>query len=259
MSKSPETQSATIQVPPVVSLEGVGVTYVAGPPWARKKYSAARNVSLTVAPGEIVGIVGESGSGKTTVSKLVLGLVKPDSGQVLFAGRPVKTRTRSRKGEIQVVLQHPEWALNPFLRVSTSVAEPLAIAGEGSARSCRSRVLEMLERVGISEAMAERYPHELSGGQRQRAAIARALIARPRLVVFDEAVSALDVSAQAQVLNLICETQAEFGYAALFISHDLAAVRYVSDRVVLMSGGEVADDSRAADFFAAEDTADRAG
>lgn len=232
---------------PVVALDHVSVTYQSGPPWARLSHPAANDVTLEIAAGETVGLVGESGSGKTTIGKLVLGLLNADTGHVLFDGEPL-ARRRRRNADIQLVLQHPEWALNPFLKVGTSIAEPLAVAGSTTTKERRSKVGELLEMVGIEASMATRYPHQLSGGQRQRAAIARALISRPRLVVFDEAVSALDVSAQAQVLNLIKETQQQQGYAALFISHDLAAVRYVADRLIVMYLGSIVAEA-AADVF----------
>jgi len=240
-------QSAEGASSPVISLRDAGVTYSSGSPWARKHKVAARHIDLDIRPGETVGLVGESGSGKTTVGRLILGLVAPDEGEVLFDGRSARGR-RSRRG-LAVVLQHPEWALNPFLRLRTSLAEPLVIARVGTRRSRRQRAVEMLEEVGLEATMAGRYPGELSGGQRQRAAIARALITRPRLVVFDEAVSALDVSTQAQVLNLIRKTQGEYGYGALFISHDLAAVRYVSHRVAVMYSGSIVAEAPAMAFY----------
>ena len=222
----------------VVVLDRAGVTYRSGPPWARREHVGAREVSLTIKPGETVGIVGESGSGKSTVGKVVAGLLEPTAGRVLYDGKPIAARPR-RSTDLQLVLQFPEWALNPALRVWRSIEEPLEVAGTGTRGERRQRAGDMLERVGLERGLADRYPHQLSGGQRQRAAIARALIARPRLVLFDEAVSALDLSAQAHVLNLINETQQEYGYAAVFISHDLDAVRYVADRALVMYRGDV--------------------
>jgi peptide/nickel transport system ATP-binding protein len=225
--------------PPVLEMVDVHASYRSGGLWARQQHSAIRGVSLAVAPGEMVGLVGDSGSGKTTMSKLALGLMRPDSGSIRLNGGSLQDRRKRNPGMVQVVLQHPEWALDPFKRVSTSVAEPLVIARGGSVRACRDQVLALLDRVGISEETARRFPHQLSGGQQQRAAVARALVAEPQLVVFDEAVSALDVSAQAQVLNLICETRADLGYAGLFISHDRDAVEYVSDRVARIANGQL--------------------
>ena len=215
----------------VVELRSVDVHFASGPLWARRHVHAAREVSLGVAAGETLGLVGESGSGKTTTGKVCLGLIRPTTGNVIFDGHPFDYRRRSRRGALAAVLQHPQWSLNPRLHVGTSIAEPLVINGFGSSEERRRETGEMLERVGLQPVLAKRYPHELSGGQRQRVAIARALITHPKFVVFDEAVSALDVSVQAQILNLIRELQAEAGFAALFISHDLAAVRYVADRI----------------------------
>jgi ABC-type glutathione transport system ATPase component len=223
---------------PIVVLDRASMTYRSGPPWARREHVGARDVTLTISPGETVGVVGESGSGKSTVGKLVAGLLEPTAGRVLYDGQPIAARRR-RSTDLQLVLQFPEWALNPALRVWRSIEEPLAVTGTGTRAERRRRAGDMLERVGLERRLAERFPHQLSGGQRQRAAIARALIARPRLVLFDEAVSALDLSAQAQVLNLINESQAEYDYAAVFISHDLDAVRYVSDRALVMYRGDV--------------------
>ena len=225
----------------VVELRSVDVHFASGPLWARRHVHAARDVSLGVAEGETLGLVGESGSGKTTTGKVCLGLIRPTTGDVIFDGHPFDYRRRSRRGSLAAVLQHPQWSLNPRLHVGTSIAEPLVINGFGNSEERRRETGEMLERVGLQTVLAKRYPHELSGGQRQRVAIARALITHPKFVVFDEAVSALDVSVQAQILNLIRELQKEAGFAALFISHDLAAVRYVADRIAVMYAGEIVE------------------
>jgi ABC-type glutathione transport system ATPase component len=225
----------------IVSLEDVGVSYGRD----RRGESvthALRGVSLDIFAGETVGLVGESGSGKTTLGRVVLGLTRPSSGQVLFNGEPRRGRgaRRALRGRRQAVLQNPDWSLNPMLRVWRSVAEPLVLSG--TARRDRRRAAEeMLALVGLSVALADRLPHELSGGQRQRVAIARALITRPELIVFDEAVTALDASVQTQVLNLIRDVQLQHGFSALFISHDVAAVRYVSHRVAVCFRGELVE------------------
>ena len=233
----------------VVELRSVDVHFASGPLWARRHVHAAREVSLGVAAGETLGLVGESGSGKTTTGKVCLGLIRPTTGDVIFDGHPFDYRRRSRRGALAAVLQHPQWSLNPRLHVGTSIAEPLVINGFGSSEERRRETGEMLERVGLQPVLAKRYPHELSGGQRQRVAIARALITHPKFVVFDEAVSALDVSVQAQILNLIRELQAEAGFAALFISHDLAAVRYVADRIAVMYAGEIVESATAETLY----------
>ncbi len=232
----------------VLELRDVHLTYRSGAIWNRRLVSAVRGVDLSIASGEILGLVGESGSGKTTIGRLCLGLLSPTKGEVLFEGGPVP-RGRSMGGRGAVVLQQPEWALNPRLKVGTSVAEPLTI--RGVPRDARAyRVLNALRQVGLDPTMAGRYPHELSGGQRQRAAIARALITKPSFVVFDEAVSALDVSVQMQVLNLIRDLQASRAFSALFISHDLAATRYVANRVAVMRLGELVEVGDVARFYA---------
>ncbi|MDF2704989.1 ATP-binding cassette domain-containing protein [Nonomuraea muscovyensis] len=231
----------------ILDLADVTVTFTTGPPLRRTRVDAVRGVSLSVAEGETLGVVGESGSGKTTTSRVALGLQRPTSGTVHFDGRPFPRNRRALAGRIQAVLQHPHWSLNPRMRIGQSVAEPLAVLG----RPTGTLVADALEQVGLEPGFAGRYPHELSGGQRQRVSIARALVTRPDFVVFDEAVSALDVSVQAQILNLLRDLQAEFGFSALFISHDLGAVRYVADRIAVMRGGEVVETADAATFYAA--------
>ncbi|WP_345763416.1 ABC transporter ATP-binding protein [Diaminobutyricibacter sp. McL0608] len=206
------------------------------------------DVTFEVSAGETVGLVGESGSGKTTTGAVALGLRKPSAGSVRFLGEPFGGR-RKRAGLIQAVLQNPQWSLNPRLAVGASIAEPLSALDGSSLRSHHSEVERMLSQVGLQPAFATRYAHELSGGQKQRIAIARALITHPRFIVFDEAVSALDVSVQAQILNLIADLQAEHGFGALFISHDLAAVRYVSHRIAVMQSGSIVELAETAHFY----------
>jgi len=224
---------------PVIALEDVSLSYAER--WfGGRAVDAIRGVSLAIAAGETLGLVGESGSGKTSLGKLCLGLLRPSEGEVRFEGQEFPGRGALR-GKLAVVLQHPEWALNPRLRCGVSVAEPLAVRRWSNAQMRRERVGEMLAQVGLAPEFASRYPSELSGGQRQRMAIARALITEPRLIVFDEPVSALDVSVQAQVLNLIRELQGRHGFAALFISHDIAATRYVAHRLAVMRGGQIVE------------------
>ncbi|MET8865142.1 ABC transporter ATP-binding protein [Nonomuraea sp. NPDC004580] len=231
----------------ILELDDVTVTFAAGPPFRRIHLDAMRHVSLHVAEGETLGLVGESGSGKTTTSRVALGLQRPTSGTVRFGGEPFPKRRRALAGRMQAVLQHPHWSLNPRMRVGRSVAEPLDVLG----RPAGDAVAEMLEQVGLEAGFADRYPHELSGGQRQRVSIARALVTRPAFIVFDEAVSALDVSVQVQILNLIKDLQAEYGFSALFISHDLGAVRYVADRIAVMRKGEIVETADTATFYRA--------
>jgi ABC-type oligopeptide transport system ATPase subunit len=199
--------------------------------------------------GETLGLVGESGSGKTTLGRVCLGLVPATQGAVLFERKVIGPRNRPPPGKLAVVMQHPEWSLNPRLRVGVSVAGPLAILGAMTRRQRHARAAQALEMVGLGASLALRYPHELSGGQRQRVAIGRALITEPRFVVFDEAVSAHDVSVQTQVLNVIKDLQERHGFAALFISHDLAATRYVSHRMVVMYAGNLMEIGPAERFY----------
>ncbi len=232
-----------------VRLDSVSFAYGRGGLFARRGADVVRDVSLAVAKGETIGLVGESGSGKTTIGRLALGVNPPTRGQVLFEGVPLERQRRQLRGRFQVVLQHPEWSLNPRLRVGTSVAEPLTVGKVGTRTERHEKVGALLELVGLHESLAQRYPHELSGGQQQRVAIARALITQPDFIVFDEAVSALDVSVQAQTLNLIKTLQEAEGFAALFISHDMAAVRYVSDSVAVMMAGEIVESSPVQTFY----------
>jgi ABC-type glutathione transport system ATPase component len=229
----------------ILELDEVTVTFTSGPPWRRRRVDAMRDVSFQLADGEILGLVGESGSGKTTTSMVALGLLAPTSGTVRFEGRPFPKRRRDLAGRMQAVLQHPQWSLNPRMRVGQCVAEPLAVLGGTPRAELARRAEESLDQVGLEASFARRYPHELSGGQRQRVSIARALITRPPFVVFDEAVSALDVSVQAQILNLVKDLRAEIPFAALFISHDLAAVKYTADRTVVMRHGQIVETEEA--------------
>lgn len=219
----------------------VSKTYVTGPVWARRSVGAVREVSFSVARGETLAIIGESGSGKTTVSNLCLGLIAPTSGDIRLNGESL-SRDRSRvRGRFAAVLQNPAASLDPRFTIARTIVEPEQILARSSFRDLRGRAVEMLDKVGLSPEHADRFPHELSGGQRQRVAIARALFTSPYFVVFDEAVSALDVSVQSQVLNLIADLQAEFGFSALFITHDLLAARYISHRVAVMRQGGIVE------------------
>lgn len=233
---------------PVIELIDVGFGYRTGPAWARREVPAVHDITLGIGAGQTLGLVGESGSGKSTIAKLTLGLVAPTVGECRFEGGAMPGRTW-RRGKFAAVLQHPMWSLNPRLSLQASVSEPLAISGTASRQERDARVAEVMEQVGLDPTMASRYPHELSGGQRQRASIARALVTEPSYVLFDEAVSALDVSVQAQILNLIKTLQSVHRFAALFISHDLAAVRYVADEVVVLQSGRVVDQTSARDLY----------
>jgi len=209
----------------------------------RRIVEAVRGASVEVARGETVGLVGESGSGKTTLARAVLGLVPVAGGTIELAGRDITAASgaerRAVARRIQAVFQDPYSSLNPALRVGATLGEPFRAALGGGAAEARERAASLLERVGLDPAAAARYPSSFSGGQRQRIAIARALMASPELVICDEAVSALDLSVQAQVLNLLRSLQREFELSYLFISHDLDVVRYMSHRLVVLYRGRV--------------------
>ncbi|MFF4399208.1 dipeptide ABC transporter ATP-binding protein [Streptomyces sp. NPDC001480] len=200
-------------------------------------FMAVDDVSLTVHRGETLGIVGESGSGKTTLGRMLVGLLEPTAGGVRYEGRAVSGVNPA----VQMVFQDPVSSLNPRRSVGESIADPLRARGDRDEERIRGRVTELLERVGLEGAHYSRYPHEFSGGQRQRVGIARALAADPRVIVCDEPVSALDVTTQAQVVALLGELQRELGLALVFVAHDLAVVRQVSDRVAVMRRGQVVE------------------
>jgi peptide/nickel transport system ATP-binding protein len=204
---------------------------------------AVEDVSFTIQPGEVIGLVGESGSGKTTVGRSILRLVEPTSGGVFFEGRDITklppASMRAYRKNMQIIFQDPFASLNPRMTVGAIIGQALDIHGLAAGKARGVRILELLERVGLSSAHLERYPHEFSGGQRQRIGIARALAVGPRFIIADEPVSALDVSIQAQVINLLQELQGELGLALLFIAHDLGVVEYISDRVIVMYLGRI--------------------
>ena len=209
---------------------------------------AVDGVSLSLAAGETLGIVGESGCGKSTLARMVVGLLEPDRGSVRIRGGDIweaGAAGRERRRDFQMVFQNPSGSMNPRRTVGASVAEPLWARG---VRNSDGEVERMLRLVGLNPKMAARMPHEMSGGQQQRASIARALIARPALVVHDESVASLDISLQAQILNLLVELQQTLGTSYLFISHDLAAVQAISHRVVVMYLGEIVESATARNF-----------
>jgi len=206
-------------------------------------------VSFTVARGETLGLVGESGSGKSTACSAVLQLLKPTSGSVKFEGREIaglgRRQMRPLRREMQMIFQDPYASLNPRKRVGQIVGDPLRRQKIASGSELRQRVQELLERVGLSSEHYNRYPHEFSGGQRQRIGIARALSLKPKLVICDEPVSALDVSIQAQIINLLDDLQDELGLAYLFVAHDIGVVRHISDRIAVMHDGKIVEQGSA--------------
>jgi peptide/nickel transport system ATP-binding protein len=217
----------------------------AGLATSKQKLSALAGVSLSIARGETFGLVGESGCGKSTLARIVTALEKPDSGSVRIDGSDLfgtaARELRRRRRDVQLMFQDPAAAMDPRLRAMGVLREPFEVQGVGKAGERREVIGELLDQVGLPRRFAERFPHELSGGQRQRLALARALALRPQLVVADEPVSALDVSVQAQILNLMKELQRERGLGYLFVSHDLSVVRYMADSIGVMYLGKIVE------------------
>ncbi|MGE0714964.1 MAG: ABC transporter ATP-binding protein [Alphaproteobacteria bacterium] len=242
---------------PLLALEGVRKRYrIRSGSWVARKEAdlwAVDGVSFAIAPGETVGIVGESGCGKTTTAKMALRLEQPTEGRILFDGADLATldgpALRAYRGAVQAVFQDPWSSLNPRMRVGDIIAEPLRVNTGMSRSELAERVAGLLVQVGLQPWQARLYPHEFSGGQRQRITIARAISLSPRLVVLDEPVSALDVSVQAQIMNLLRDLQDRLGLGFLLIAHSLGTVRYLCHRVVVMYLGQVVETADAAALF----------
>jgi ABC-type glutathione transport system ATPase component len=212
---------------------------------AKGSVRAVDDVSLDVQSGETLGLVGESGSGKSTLGRLVLRLIEPTSGKIIFDGRDLlaagHAEMRRQRRDMQIIFQDPFGSLDPRMRVEDVISEPLVIHERMSPSARRLRVAELLRAVGLDQSAIRRYPHEFSGGQRQRIGIARALALRPKFIVADEPVSALDVSVGAQIVNLMAQLRREFGLTYLFISHSMPVVRYLATRIAVMYQGKIVE------------------
>jgi peptide/nickel transport system ATP-binding protein len=211
---------------------------------AKDFVKAVDDVSFDVYPGETLGLVGESGCGKTTLGRTVLRLIEPTGGEIIFNGINItgldNKKMRDLRKDIQIIFQDPYSSLNPRITIGQAIMEPMQVHGIlENDKARKARVVELLQRVNMNESHFYRYPHEFSGGQRQRICIARALALKPKFIICDESVSALDVSVQAQVLNLLNELKREFDFTYIFISHDLSVVKFMSDRMVVMNKGKV--------------------
>ncbi len=211
----------------------------------KRKRTAVREVSFHIEAGQTLGLIGESGSGKSTIARLMMGLLRPTAGRIIFNGTEIsdakEKRLKPLRKEMQIVFQNPETALNPKMKLKKSIAEPLRIHRRHARKTIRRKAAEMAQRLDLNEELLDRYPHQLSGGQIQRAVLARLLCLNPRLIILDEPTSMLDVSYQAQILNLLKELQQASKIAYLFISHDIEVISYMSDRVGVLHKGELVD------------------
>lgn len=261
ITESPEERAARhnnlYNSTPLLKVENLSVHYPLPKAWFAKErpyFRAVDDVSFDVYNGETLGLVGESGCGKTTLGRSLLRLIEPTHGNIHFEGKNVRSLKnndlREMRKQMQIVFQDPYSSLNPRLTIGQSIIEPLiAHKLAGSYKERKNKVIELLERVNMSSDHYNRYPHQFSGGQRQRICIARALILNPKFVICDESVSALDVSVQAQVLNLLNDLKKEFGFTYIFISHDLSVVRFMSDRMLVMKKGKIVDRGEADSLY----------
>lgn len=242
-----ELQSDIYSKKPILEVTNLSKYYITGNTWFSKKQEkvkAVDNVSFKIYEGETVGLVGESGCGKTTLGRTILGLEKITKGEIYYKGKDIskysKKELKVLRKDIQIIFQDPFSSLNPRIPVGRAIMEPMKVHGICKHDDeCKNEVLKILKRVGLEEPHFYRYPHEFSGGQRQRIGIARTIALRPKLIVCDESVSALDVSVQAQVLNLLNELKLDFGFTYIFISHDLSVVKYMSDQLLVMNNGKM--------------------
>lgn len=242
---------------PILKLEGLKKYFetTAGGAFSRKKgvVKAVDGIDLEILPGQTVGLVGESGCGKTTVGRTVLKLYEPTEGKIIFQGQDITKLNRKHmkplRAQMQMIFQDPFASLNPRQTIGTIIAATFEIQGITPPGGVKQEVQRLMERVGLNPEHVNRYPHEFSGGQRQRIGVARAIALKPKLIVADEPVSALDVSIQAQVVNLLDDLQEEFGMSYLFVAHDLSVVQHISDRVVVMYLGKVMEEANKKDLF----------
>ncbi|MBZ9627076.1 ABC transporter ATP-binding protein [Psychroflexus sp. CAK1W] len=243
--------------PPLLEVRNVRKTFISNAGWFEKaeKINAVDDVSFKIYKGETLGLVGESGCGKSTLGNAVLRLDDPTEGDILYRGKSITKlkgeALRHLRKDIQLIFQDPFSSLNPRLSVGKTIMEPMKVHGlYGNAASRREKTIQILKRVGLSEEHFDRYPHEFSGGQRQRIGIARTIAVEPKLIICDESVSALDISVQAQVLNLLNELKSDFGFTYIFISHDLAVVKYMADQLLVMHQGKIVERGEADAVYA---------
>ncbi|VEP11389.1 Glutathione import ATP-binding protein GsiA [Hyella patelloides LEGE 07179] len=242
---------------PLLSVKNLQVGFPIKGVFARTQdyFMAVKDISFNVYPGETLGLVGESGCGKSTLARAILRLIPSLGGDIIFEGKNLAQiaigdrKMRSVRREIQIIFQNPYNSLNPRMTIGKAIAEPMKVHNTDNGKERKNRVAYLLERVGLNPQMQNRYPHEFSGGQRQRVCIARALALNPRFIICDESVSALDVSVQAQVLNLLKELQEEFGLTYIFISHDLSVVKFMSDRILVMNQGNIEEIDTAEEIY----------
>lgn len=215
--------------------------------------NAVDGINLTLRPGETVGLAGESGCGKSTAARMLMGLIPPTSGQILFNGEPLESLNRERmslfRKTVQMVFQDPFSSLNPRMRIGEIIGEPMLIHRLCKPETIRGRVIDLMEKVGLSAEQYDRYPHEFSGGQRQRIGIARALSVNPQALIADEPLSALDISIQAQIINLLLDIQKNMGLAYILISHDLSVIRHLSNRIAIMYLGRIVEEGETEKVF----------
>ncbi|NVN94522.1 MAG: ABC transporter ATP-binding protein [Bacteroidetes bacterium] len=252
-----DNQRIIYSKPPILQVKNINVDFSTQKSWmgnVTAYFKAVNNVSFDVYEGETLGLVGESGCGKTTLGRSILQLIKASSGQIIYKGRELSQLSRNEmrdcRQKLQIIFQDPYSSLNPRISVGSAIMEPMKVHNIlASDKARKARVIELLERVNMNENQFHRYPHEFSGGQRQRICIARAIALNPELIICDESVSALDVSVQAQVLNLLNELKLDFNFTYIFISHDLSVVKFMSDRMIVMKKGKIVEMGEADDIY----------